>query len=126
MEALRMVLRLNALSCLVFGVIFLIWPGSVASFLGTAPPLLFTVLGIGLTLNGAHLILASSRKELKSWEVRYFAAGDFLWAVASLVLIAMGWVVTTPAGIAAALVVGAGVAGLGAIQLRFLRATQAA
>ena len=122
MEKLRLVLRANAASCIGFGALFVAAPAATASFLGDGPALLFQIIGAGLVLNGLHLIVASLRAELVRREVQYFSVGDFLWGAGTLALLAAGAVIQTPAGIAAALAVGAVVVLMGALQVRYLPA----
>ncbi|MEM7226736.1 MAG: hypothetical protein AAF495_27440 [Pseudomonadota bacterium] len=111
------ILRANALSCLVFGALFTVLPAQVAAFLGTAPHWLVLGIGLVLLLNGAHLVWASLR-HAPVMELRYFALGDFMWVVLTVVLIASGTWITTPAGIVTAGVVGLMVATFGALQWR--------
>jgi len=114
---LATLLRMNALSCLAFGALFAAAPAAVAAFLGSAAADPVRLLGVLLMLHGAHLVWASGRRT-PAWEVRYFSAGDALWVVVSLALIASGFWVTTAAGQAAVLAVAAGVGMLGWLQWR--------
>jgi len=120
MTSLRFVLRLNAASCLGFGALFVIVPDAVAGMLGTAPPVVVFGLGIMLLANAGHLALASMRARPHPAEVTWFALGDMAWWLASMGLIAAGVWVTSAPGIALALLVAAGVAGLGTAQLFLL------
>jgi len=123
MASIRTVLKLNAASCLLFGLGFLIFPGAVAAFLGAppAPPTLILALGAGLVLNGG-LILTTARKDAPSagW-VAFFALGDGLWVLGTLVLILSGLWITSTAGIAAAIAVAAMVGLFGLMQFRHVR-----
>lgn len=116
MKALRMVLRLNAASCLIFGLIFVVAGAEVAGFLGEAPAGLVRIVGALLFVNGLHLLIASFRSRAWAWEVLYFSAGDIAWFVATLALLGGGVLVTTAAGQLAALVMGVGVLGMGMTQ----------
>lgn len=121
MSRLRFILRLNALSCLIFGSLFLIGPTSVAAFLGTVPRAMLAVVGAVLVLNGLHLIFASTRKHLIKNEILWFSSGDIIWWLASLGLVLHGqltnsWLSTGP-GITATIITATGVAGLGVAQL---------
>jgi len=120
MTSLVVVLRLNAASCLGFGVLFAILPGEVSLMLGTAPPSIVFGLGVVLLVNSGHLALASLRSRLIEAEVLWFSFGDMAWWIASLALIAAGVWITTPLGVALALLVGACVAALGCAQLFIL------
>jgi len=64
MDSLKLVLRTNATSCIVFGLLGFLMPTSISDFLGDPPVWLVQVVGAVLTANGLHLILASRRKTL--------------------------------------------------------------
>jgi hypothetical protein len=120
MKALRYALRLNAASCLIFGLGFAVGGGTVARFLGDAPPLLLRGIGALLLFNGAHLWLASLRTRVLDWEVLWFSVGDIAWFVGTLGLLAGGLFVTTGPGRLAAWGVGFAVLGMGMAQLWLL------
>lgn len=117
METLKTILRINAASCLLFGFIFTIWPQAVSQFLGAVPTALLFVLGVGLILNGLHLLGAAKRKAVLHLEIIWFSLGDLIWWLASLFLIAAGLWITTPFGIILTIIIGLFVAGLGIAQL---------
>ena len=119
---LTTLLRLNALSCLGFGAMFLLAPDRVAAFLGAVPPWFLRALGAGLLGNGLHLV-AAARRSPRGWEIRWFSAGDAAWVALTLGILAAGAWITTPAGQAAAAAVAVGVGSLGALQWQTL-ATQ--
>lgn len=120
MLALASILALNATSCVLFGVLFLALPGAVAAFLGTppAPAWLIAAIGVILVVNGAHLAWAARQQRPRRALVLYFSGGDIAWVVATVALIAGGLWITTPGGIAAALIVAAGVGAMGVLQWR--------
>lgn len=120
MTSIPLVLRLNSASCIGFGIAFVLVSDRIAEALGTIPPVVLTVLGAALILNGAHLLLASWRSTPKAAEVVWFSLGDLLWWLGTLALIAAGFWITTPMGIALAFLVAMGVASLGATQLFLL------
>ena len=102
MLSLKNVMRVNAISCIAFGSLFALQPSLVANFLGGTPPapsLYLVVLGVVLISNGFHLLWASRialpRKEL----IVYFSAGDFIWIIASIGLMASGIWITTTGGV---------------------------
>lgn len=115
--SLTTLLRLNALSCLGFGALFVLAPVMVADFLGSVPVWLLTLLGAGLILNGLHLAWAA-RGAAPATLVRYFSLGDGLWVLGSLALVVAGLWVTTLWGIVATLAVAALVGALGLGQWR--------
>jgi hypothetical protein len=120
MFALASILALNAASCVVFGLLFLALPGGVAAFLGTPPAPAWVVAGLGVVLlvNGAHLAWAARQQRPRRALVLYFSGGDIGWVIATVALIAGGLWINAPGGIAAALIVAAGVGAMGVLQLR--------
>lgn len=110
---LKRVLLANAVSCLVFGALFAVFPTATANFLGTPPAWLVLVLGIGLVLNGLNLIRVARKNAPSPIEVMQFVVGDALWVVATLVLIGTGLWITTPHGVWASLAVALWVAACG-------------
>ncbi|MCB1889480.1 MAG: hypothetical protein KDH20_17865 [Rhodocyclaceae bacterium] len=85
---------------------------------GSVPPpsALIVVLGIALILNGLHLLWAASRQALNRMLLLYFSAGDFVWVVGTLGLLASGQWITTPLGTWATLVVAIAVGAFGILQ----------
>lgn len=110
-------MRMNATSCLSFGLLFTIIPQVIATFLGGVPKTVIVVLGIGVLANGAHLIIASRRRRVRELEVIWFSLGDFGWWLATLAFIVANLWITTTLGIAVAVIVATFVAGLGVAQL---------
>jgi hypothetical protein len=117
MPSLRPLLRLNAASCLGFGLVFVGSPEAVAGFLGAPPRGAILLIGVALIVNGIHLVIAARRPLLSRAEMIWFSLGDLAWWLMSLGLIASGTWVTSPAGVLATALVAAAVAGLGLGQL---------
>ena len=118
---LKTVMRMNAASCLFFGVLMLLLPLKTSSFLGGAegaPAFLITALGFILVLNGLHIIWATRNSTPKKALVLYFSAGDILWVLLSLVLIITGVWVSTVHGKIVTLIIAAMVGFFGLLQLR--------
>lgn len=120
MDSLRFVMRLNAASCVLFGLLFINLPQAIAESLGQVPQVIIVALGIGLLVNGAHLIVASRRTNLREIEVIWFSLGDFGWWLTTLALIVANIWITTSSGIIVALIVATAVAALGVAQLWIL------
>jgi hypothetical protein len=120
MDSLKFIMRWNAASCILFGLLFLALPEGVAAFLGAFPQAMVFVLGLGLMGNGVHLIAASRRAELRIPEVIWFSLGDLSWWLATLALIVANVWITSFAGIILAVIVATCVAGLGVTQLWML------
>ncbi|MGH1540609.1 MAG: hypothetical protein ACRBHB_09315 [Arenicella sp.] len=118
---MRTILRLNALSCIVFGVFFIAMPWVIADFLSAnnpAPSWLVVILGVGLLANGAHLIWTSFQTTIARKWVRHFYTGDFIWVLATAVLIVSGLWITSLKGIVAAVLVAVFVGCIGVLQLK--------
>ncbi|MBJ7539125.1 hypothetical protein [Marinomonas transparens] len=99
---LKNIMRANAVSCLVFGVLFTLQANLVATFLGgelAAPPLYLLILGILLVVNGLHLVWASRIPLPKKHLILYFSVGDCLWVIASVALMLAEVWITTIGGI---------------------------
>jgi hypothetical protein len=116
MYSLKTVLRLNALSCIVFGIVFAFAANATAAFLGSAPPVFIRITGVLLLFNGLHLVWASFRRVPK-YELYYFVVGDLTWVTLTAILLGLGIWITTAAGIAAAIGVALVVGVLGIAQI---------
>lgn len=115
---LRLTLRLNALSCFLFGFIFSVFQTTIANYLGTSKTFLLQCVGILLLLNSVHLLFSSFRSELQKKEILYFSVGDFLWVLFTFLLIFSQFLITTPHGIIAALIVAFTVGSFGLLQAK--------
>lgn len=128
MLMLKSILRLNATSCLVFGLIFIFVPESVGKFLSNnqqAPSLVFIFLGLGLLANSIHLIWASQQTKLSQNLILYFSSGDFLWVLGTAILIVKGLWITNLRGSIVSILVAIGVGTFGVLQLLKLQAREA-
>ena len=111
-KKLSLILRLNALSCLSFGSLFMIKSEATSLFLSGDPQygLLVLIVGVGLFLNGLHLVFVASMKNPPKHQVDYFIGGDVLWVVATVALNLASYVIETNGGqwasLAVALLVG--------------------
>lgn len=97
---LRSILLANALSCALFGLIFVFESGALSEFIGNPPVLLVRVLGAALLLNGAALFWTAVYAPESRKLVLFFALGDAAWVLATLGLLVSKLWITTPAGIA--------------------------
>lgn len=113
---LKLIMTLNAISCLVFGSVFYFYPSEISSLLGHVPHLILKLLGIVLLVNAAHLFWATLRKPHKV-ELLYFILGDFLWVLMTvIILIFQAWI-TTFYGVIASSITATMVGIFGYIQL---------
>lgn len=125
MLSLQNLMRTNAASCITFGALFALQPDIIAAFLGAdtpAPTMLILILGMVLMLNGLHLVWASKHPLPQKILIWYFSAGDYLWVIASIILMISKIWITTPAGIMAASAVAVMVGLLGVLQMRSRKA----
>lgn len=103
---LSIILRLNSLSCLIFGIIMTFYFNESLKYLGTKEyQSLIFILGLVLLFNSVHLVFSSFRKKLIKGEILYFSLGDFIWVVLTFLLVTFTHVVTTQAGINIAIAV---------------------
>lgn len=122
LEKLRFVLRLNALSCIGFGVVFGLASDQVSFFLSEAPHLSTWIfyIGLGLIANGLHLIVASTRAKLEPVEVGYFILGDALWLIVSAAVLLLTSHISCSDGQLATFAVAVLVGTFGYYQWRYL------
>ena len=78
---LKVVLLLNALSCIIFGAMFSLNTGQVVTFIGNPPHAFIQILGLGLVINGMLLILTAFQTEPKRRDVICFSLGDAAWVI---------------------------------------------
>lgn len=114
------------MSCLTFGILFLILPLNIVNFLSNdvpSPEIVLQGLGAVLIFNGLHLLWASTLEKPNKFLILYFSMGDFLWTAGTAVLLALGiWITTTP-GIIASVLVAFIVTILGTLQVLKLTKT---
>lgn len=116
---LKKALIANALSCLLFGILFLAKTDAAYTFIGEPPVMALRILGIGLIINGVHLGYVSSQKQPSRNVIFYFIIGDIIWVLVTLVLLAMGLWITTSLGIIFAIWIAVFVGLCGALQWCF-------
>ena len=112
---------MNASTCLGFGLLFVSLPASVAGFLSQDQPadnLVFIILGLGLMTQGGHLIWASLQTNPSKALILYFSFGDFAWVLSSVLLMVLGFWITTPMGILYSSLVAVMVGTLGLLQMQ--------
>lgn len=112
---LKLALRLNAASCILFAALLVTIPAAVAQFLASdqAPTWLLSLLGWLLLANGALLISASMLATVPKALVVFFSLGDLAWVLMTLALIITGVWISTAAGISVSLLIAVWVAWLG-------------
>ena len=121
MITLKIIMRANAASCILFGLLFLMMPSYIITFLSTEnqmPEIALLVLGIGLIVNGGHLIWESLKEMPTKSQVLYFSIGDFIWVIASMILIFLEIWITSPAAIVLTVLISAVVGLFGVLQIQ--------
>lgn len=115
-DRLRLVLRLNAATSLAGGAVAAVAAGWVSETLGIDHVAITRIVGIGLMLFAADVAFTSTRPEPKLLsEVRLVSAGDAIWVIATIVVLAAQILTTT--GVVVAAVIGLAVADFGLTQM---------
>ena len=115
---LRIALVGNALFSTFSGVLLLVFPKSIAAFLGIGTPMLLAGIGVALLLFAADLVHQATRRRMRTWRTLYAVAGDGLWVAGTLVLLLGFPAVFSGPGKVLLLVVGGIVATFGVLQFR--------
>ncbi len=122
MNPLKQVMLANAGSCFLFGLLFVLIPGSVIEFLRPTEPVPYNVLrmiGAVLIVNGFHLVWASGKEMPNKRLIIYFSLGDLLWVLGTVVLLILGVWITSFAGIIFSLLIAVLVAAFGLLQIHY-------
>jgi hypothetical protein len=89
-ESLRWALRGNAVFSTVSGVMMVLKPELVSSWLGVSIAWLLPWIGGGLLLFAVDLVHQSVQAELSSLRARIASVSDFAWTLGTVVLL-VGW-----------------------------------
>ena len=116
---LKFVVLLNAISCIVFGSIFVLWSEATSQLLGDPPRVLLQVLGWGLLANAGLLVATAVQSQPSRGSIKIFVAGDAAWIVGTVALLVLGIWITTYAGVAWSVCVAAFVGLCGWLQWRY-------
>jgi hypothetical protein len=121
---LRLALRLNAGFSTLSALTLFVAHAPLGSAMGIDPRLLIAV-GVGLAAFAAQLLYTAARSDLRKLrsEGLLHSCADFAWVVASLGVIAAGWLTPLGNGLLAAVAVP--VLALGIAQFRSLPAREA-
>lgn len=87
--ALRTLLRLDALTCVLMGAVLLLASGPIAA-LTSIPALLLFWAGASLLPIAAFMALSARARPVPGWAVNLVVLGNGLWAAASIILPASG------------------------------------
>lgn len=117
---LRNVLLLDAVLTGVNGLAYLAAAGALATLLG---PSTVVIVGLGVFMLGYAAVAGwlGTRRPVRRLSVVLIADGNIVWAVASVTVVAFGWLGLTTAGTVWTLIQAALVAAFAALQLAALR-----
>ncbi len=107
---------------MIFGALFVFIPDSIIPFLSQVDPMpkmVLLVLGVGLNLYGLYLLWLGSKAKVPHREALLIAMGDFIWVLATVVLIVMKTWITSINGMTAAGLVAILVGWFGWLQLQY-------
>lgn len=122
MSDINTTLKINALTCLLLGALFVFLPQQVITFLSdTNPAPMVAVVGMGVILNiyGLLLLLLGSQQQPHPKLVMLIAVADGLWVLLTAALIISQTWVTHINGITAAGLVAISVGWLGWLQWQY-------
>ena len=95
---LHTVLRLNAVFCGVFGLIFLFFPNATASYFGIPSTLAITITGILLIGWEIFVSITAARSPVSPATAAVIIAGDVAWVLGTIALLMGSWLPLTLAG----------------------------
>jgi hypothetical protein len=95
----------NAAFGILCGLICLLWTQPLAVALGIEPPVIVTILGVGLLLFAAELIWIALRAPADRRLLSIIFGLDVAWVIGSAILLLSGWLPLTTAGTWTVLVV---------------------
>lgn len=84
---LRIALMANAVFSFTCAMLMVFNSSIVEEILGIHAPLVIQSIGIGLAVFAVDLLHQATRKRVASWRSLYASMGDFLWVLATLVLL---------------------------------------
>ena len=122
MSDISTTLKLNGLTCLLFGALFVFIPQHVTTFLSNinpAPELALVAMGVILNLYGMLLLWIGNQQKPNAILVLLFAIGDGLWVLLTTGLIVTSTWITTINGITVAGLVAIVVGWFGWLQWLF-------
>ena|SRR5688572_19396572 len=91
---LRIVLLVDAATCVAMGLVLALGAGKLAAILGLPVPLI-QYSGLVLLPTAAFITWVASRRDPPRWGIQAIIAGNALWIGASLALLVAGWVSPT-------------------------------
>jgi len=120
-KTLKTTLLSNAVFSTLSGLTFMVDSQFVANLVGIGAPILYQILGVGLLGFAGYVIWTASRKPINTYDALQISIGDFLWVLATFVVIALAFGSLNSGGIVAMLVVAGIVLAFALLQLKGLR-----
>lgn len=87
---LRNSLRGNAAFSILSGTLLILTASPLATWLGSGPPIILTIIGLSLLIFAAGLVHNASRETINILEAKAAVALDGLWVLGSYAIIALG------------------------------------
>ena len=95
---LQLLLLINCISCAIFGAFFVLFSATAVSMIGDPPQILVILTGVTFLFNAILLGIAAARVNNYTTSIGYFIAGEVIWFLITLELLASGlWIVGTAA-----------------------------
>jgi hypothetical protein len=95
---LQLLLLINCISCAIFGAFFALFSATVVTMIGDPPQILVILTGFAFLFNAILLGIAAARVNNYTPSIGYFIAGEVIWVLITLELLASGlWIIGTAA-----------------------------
>ena len=95
---LQLLLLINCISCAIFGAFFVLFSATAITMIGDPPQILVILTGFAFLFNAILLGIAAARVNNYTTSIGYFIAGEVIWFLITLELLASGlWIVGTAA-----------------------------
>lgn len=123
MPTLNKILHANGSTCLIFGIILVLFPSQIALFLSSSAPApceWIIAVGCLLLCNSGHLFWVARSPLPSKWHIVYFSLGDMLWVLGTMGLVITHTWITNSFAIIVSYIIALLVGTLGALQL-FIR-----
>jgi len=116
---LKTALIANAVSCSVFGLIFVFLAPETSKIIGSPDVLTLQIVGAGFIVNAGFLIASALQNQPSRNSILFYVLGDAAWVGLTAFLLIFGIWITTPAGVIWSICVAVLVGFLGWLQWRY-------
>ncbi len=123
-KLLRLVLAFDAITCVLMGAALVLAAGALGGLLAI-PPVVLRAAGAALLLFAAFVAHVARREELPAAAVIAVIAVNGLWAIESVLALALGWLEPNTLGTVLVIAQAVAVAVIAEVQLIGLRRTRA-